>query len=114
MSVILITGCSTGIGYAAAEILARNGHTVYATMRNPKASPQLRQLAEDNNLPITVLTLDVRDEQSIQSAIGLVLSKEGAIDVLVNNAGIGTWTPIEETSMEQFEAIMDTNFYGTV
>jgi NAD(P)-dependent dehydrogenase (short-subunit alcohol dehydrogenase family) len=114
MSVILITGCSTGIGYATAEILARNGHTVYATMRNPKGAPQLQQLADGNHLPITILPLDVLDEKSIRDAVNTVLEKEGLIDVLVNNAGIATCSAVEETTVEQFKAIMDTNFYGTI
>jgi NAD(P)-dependent dehydrogenase (short-subunit alcohol dehydrogenase family) len=114
MPVILITGSSTGIGYTAAETLARNGHTVYATMRNPQRSPQLQQLADDNNLPISILPLDVTDDQSVQSTINLILSKEGAIDVLVNNAGIGSWTAVEEMPMEEFKAVMETNFFGTV
>lgn len=114
MPVILITGTSTGIGYAAAETLARNGHTVYATMRNPQGSPQLQQLADDNHLPITILPLDVTDDQSVQSAISFVLSKEGYIDVLVNNAGIGSWGAVEELQMELFKADMETNYFGTL
>lgn len=114
MSVILITGCSTGIGYAAAETLARNGHTVYATMRNPDRSPQLQSLADDNNLPITILPMDVLDDQSVETAINKVLSKEGKIDVLVNNAGIGSWGAVEELPMELFKADMETNYFGTL
>ncbi|WP_018613275.1 SDR family oxidoreductase [Segetibacter koreensis] len=114
MSVILITGCSTGIGYAAAEKLARNGHTVYATMRNPEGSPQLSQLAEDNDLPITVLPLDVNDEQSIQSTVSLILDNEEAIDVLVNNAGVASWGAAEELPIESFKTDMETNYFGTL
>ena len=114
MPVILITGCSTGIGYAAAETLARNGHTVYATMRNPKRSSQLQQLADDNHLPIIISPLDVTDDQSVQSTINDVLSKEGYIDVLVNNAGIASWGAVEELPMEEFKADMETNFFGTL
>jgi NAD(P)-dependent dehydrogenase (short-subunit alcohol dehydrogenase family) len=114
MPVILITGSSTGIGYAAAETLARNGHTVYATMRNPQRSPQLQQLAIADNLPIKILPMDVNDDQSVQSTIKQVLSKEGHIDVLVNNAGVGAWGAVEELSMDLFKADMETNFFGTV
>src|SRR5215210_3731060 len=114
MPVILITGCSTGIGYAAAETLARNGHTVYATLRNPKRSPQLQQLADDNHLPIIISPLDVTDDQSVQSTINDVLSKEGYIDVLVNNAGIASWGAVEELPMQAFKADMETNFFGTL
>jgi len=114
MSVILITGCSTGIGYTTAETLARNGHTVYATMRNPKAAPQLQQLADRDHLPITTLALDVLNERSIKEAVNLILTKEGRIDVLANNAGINTCIAVEETPIEQFKLIMDTNYFGAV
>jgi NAD(P)-dependent dehydrogenase (short-subunit alcohol dehydrogenase family) len=114
MSVILITGCSTGIGYATAESLGRNGHTVYATMRNPKGTPQLQQLAVADQLPITILPLDVLEEESVQEAVNFILAKEGSIDVLVNNAGIGSWTAVEETPMELFKSVMETNFFGTI
>ena len=114
MSIILISGSSTGIGYATAETLARNGHTVYATMRDPQPSPQLQQMADANHLPISILPMDVLDDQSVQKAIDFVLSKEKHIDVLVNNAGIGSWGAVEELSMDLFKADMETNFFGTV
>src|SRR3954471_11657723 len=114
MSVILITGSSTGLGYAIAETLARNGHTVYATMRNPQHSPQLQQLANDNRLPIHILPLDVLDDKSVQSAIDTILSKEGYIDVLVNNAGINSWGAVEEIPLQYFIENMDTNYFGTL
>ena len=114
MSIILITGSSTGIGYATAETLARNGHTVYATMRNPQRSPQLQQMADAHNLPITILPMDVVDDQSVQDAIDSVLLKEKHIDVLVNNAGQGCWGAVEELSLDLFKADMETNFFGTV
>ncbi|HVG14604.1 MAG TPA: SDR family oxidoreductase [Chitinophagaceae bacterium] len=114
MSIILITGSSTGIGYATAETLARNGHTVYATMRSPQSAPQLQQMADANHLPINILAMDVLDDQSVQNAISVVLSKEKHIDVLVNNAGIGSWGAVDELSMELFKADMETNFFGTL
>jgi NAD(P)-dependent dehydrogenase (short-subunit alcohol dehydrogenase family) len=114
MSVILVTGSSSGIGYATAEILARNGHTVYATMRNPERFPNLRQLADDNHLPISILPMDVLDDQSVKSSINFVLSKEGYIDVLINNAGIASLGAVEELPMQSFKADMETNFFGTL
>src|SRR5438046_9231114 len=110
MSIILITGSSTGIGFAAAETLARNGHTVYATMRNPRRSPQLQQLADKEDLPVTVLPMDVNIEASVNDAFAFVLSKEGHIDVLVNNAGIASWGAVEEVSSELFRTDMETNY----
>lgn len=114
MSVILISGSSSGIGFATAETLARNGHTVYATMRDPGRSPKLQNLANDNNLPITILQMDVLDELSVKNAIASVLSSEKQIDVLVNNAGIGSWGAVEELPMEAFQADMETNYFGTL
>jgi len=114
MSVILVTGSSTGIGFVITETLARNGHTVYATMRDQQRSPQLQQVAGDNNLPIIVLPMDVLDDRSVQSAINNVLSKEGSIDVLINNAGIHSWGAVEEQPFELFKNEMDTNYFGTL
>ena len=114
MPVILITGSSTGLGLATAEKLARNGHTVYATMRNPMRSPQLQQLADKDHLPITILPMDVLDDKSVQTAFSSILSKEGYIDVLVNNAGIASWGAVEELSFEFLKTDMDTNYLGTV
>jgi NAD(P)-dependent dehydrogenase (short-subunit alcohol dehydrogenase family) len=114
MSIILITGSSTGIGYAAAELLGRKGHTVYASMRNPKRSPELQQLAGKEKLPITVLPMDVTNEQSVQDAVDFIMSKEGHIDVLVNNAGIATWGAVKELPMDAFRADMETNYFGAI
>ena len=69
MKNVLITGCSTGIGYAIAETLARHGYNVYATMRNPQKAPELANLAKKENLPLTVLTMDVDNEASVKSAV---------------------------------------------
>lgn len=114
MSTILITGSSTGIGYATAALLARNGHTVYATMRNPQQSPQLQQMADAEKLPLTVIPLDVTSEQSVQDAFDFVLTKEGQIDVLVNNAGIASWGAVEELTLDFFRADMETNYFGAI
>lgn len=114
MSTVLITGCSTGIGFATAEFLARNGHTVYATMRTPQRTPQLAQLAEQDTLPITVLPMDVDSDESVAAAITEVLHQAGHIDVLVNNAGIGPVGAVEETPLSVFQAIMQTNYFGAL
>ena len=114
MSVVLITGCSTGLGFATAETMARAGHQVYATMRNPQRAPELGQLAERDNLPITILPMDVDSDESVSAAIGEVLAQAGQIDVLVNNAGIGPLGPIEEAPFADFQAIMETNYFGVL
>lgn len=114
MSTVLITGCSTGIGFATAELMARNGHTVFATMRNPRNAPELAQLAQRDNLPITVLPMDVDADESVKTAVTDVLAQVEQIDVLVNNAGIGPLGPVEEAPLRDFHAIMQTNYFGTL
>lgn len=114
MAIILITGTSSGIGYETAVLLTKNGHKVYATMRNPNRSSQLQKLADKEKFDLTVLKLDVLDDQSVEKAVETVLSKEKNIDVLINNAGIHSWGAIEELPMELFEANMDTNYFGAL
>jgi NAD(P)-dependent dehydrogenase (short-subunit alcohol dehydrogenase family) len=114
MSVILITGTSSGIGRAAAELLARHQHTVYATMRSPERFPDLKQLASSENLPLTILPLDVNDDSSVDAAVDSILTKEKQIDILINNAGVGAFGPVEELSMETIARDMQTNYFGTV
>lgn len=111
---VLITGCSTGIGYAIAETFARNGYNVYATMRNPQKASALGDLAKKETLPLTILTMDVDDDKSVNAAVQEVMEKAGQIDVLVNNAGIGTLGSVEELPIEFFESTMQTNFFGAI
>ena len=114
MSVVLITGCSTGLGFATAELMARSGHTVYATMRNPQRAPELGQLAQRDNLPITILPMDVDSDESVRETVAGVLTQAGQTDVLVNNAGIGPLGAIEEAPFTDFQAIMETNYFGVL
>jgi NAD(P)-dependent dehydrogenase (short-subunit alcohol dehydrogenase family) len=114
MAIILITGSSTGIGFTTAEFLAQGGHKVYATMRNPKDSPQLQTLADKKNLLITILPLDVDNDESVKACIDDIMSREGNIDVLINNAGIENLRSVEETSLEEYKRIMETNFFGSI
>ena len=88
MSVVLITGCSTGFGLLSALTFARRGDTVYATVRNLTKADALRD-ATANGLEIRLLELDVIDDASVAQAVRSVLDESGAIDVLVNNAGVG-------------------------
>ena len=110
MTKILITGTSKGIGYHAALLLARAGHQVVATMRNPGAS-DLEKVANEARLPVTVLELDVDDDASVAD----VFAKVGdSIDVLVNNAGIYSINAAEDESLEQYRRVMETNYFGAV
>ena len=110
MAKILITGTSKGIGYDATLLLARAGHEVIATMRNPSAC-DLEKVATESRLPVTVLPLDVDDDASVADVFGQV---GGSIDVLVNNAGIYSINAVEDESLEQFRRVMETNYLGAV
>jgi NAD(P)-dependent dehydrogenase (short-subunit alcohol dehydrogenase family) len=114
MSTILVTGCSTGIGFATAERMARSGHQVYATMRNPQRAPGLAELARRDNLSITILPMDVDSDESVQSTVADVLERAGQIDVLINNAGIAPIGAVEEMPFEVFQHVMQTNYFGTL
>ena len=90
--VVLITGASTGFGRLFTETLARKGHTVFATMRDPggrnaKNAAEIRALAEKDSLPIHVLEMDVTNDASVEKAVVAAIAKAGRIDVAINNAG---------------------------
>ncbi|HXR40026.1 MAG TPA: SDR family oxidoreductase [Terracidiphilus sp.] len=114
MATVLITGTSKGIGLATALTLARAGHTVYATMRNPARAPELAEKAAQEGLPITIPVMDVDSDESVATAIGAIYETGAEIDVLVNNAGVERNGSIEELSMDDFRAAMETNYFGAV
>jgi NAD(P)-dependent dehydrogenase (short-subunit alcohol dehydrogenase family) len=107
MSVILITGCSSGFGRAAALAMAEAGHRVVATMRRPEAGADLEQQPN-----IAVDQLDVTDAASRAGAVSRTLERFGPIDVLVNNAGIAIHGPAEEIPDELLRQQFETNFFG--
>jgi NAD(P)-dependent dehydrogenase (short-subunit alcohol dehydrogenase family) len=117
--VILITGSSTGFGRLFADTLARNGHTVFATMRDPggrnaKNASEIRTLAEKDSLPMYVLELDVTDDASVERAVNAAVARAGRIDVAINNAGYYLSGLEEAVTTEQAKRLMDTNFFGSV
>uniref|UniRef100_Q02B17 Short-chain dehydrogenase/reductase SDR n=1 Tax=Solibacter usitatus (strain Ellin6076) TaxID=234267 RepID=Q02B17_SOLUE len=115
MAIALVTGTSTGIGQATAVTLARGGHTVYATMRNPaRGAGEIQEIAEKENLPVTVIPLDVDDDASVKAGVAQVLAQSGRVDVLVNNAGIGMHGSVEELPVADFKRAMETNFFGAL
>ncbi len=114
MSVAVITGCSTGIGYSTALRLAADGHDVIATMRNPSAS-DLEAVAKVRGLSLGVRTLDVDSDASVDTLFAEVLSTKGAVDVLVNNAGLGGGNgAVEELTLEDYRQVMETNYFGAL
>ncbi|MEO8538303.1 MAG: SDR family oxidoreductase [bacterium] len=112
MSIVLITGCSTGIGLEAALKFGRSGHRVYATMRNLDKAGPLREAAAKEGLDVRTVELDVDSQVSIDQAITHILREEGQIDILVNNAGITGLGAIETTTDEDLHATFETNFFG--
>jgi NAD(P)-dependent dehydrogenase (short-subunit alcohol dehydrogenase family) len=113
MSHIVITGASRGIGLATALELARAGHLVTATMRNPGGSPELGDQAAKEKLPIRIETMDVDSDQSVRQAFARILA-QAPVDVLVNNAGIERTGAIEETPLADFRTCMETNYFGAI
>jgi NAD(P)-dependent dehydrogenase (short-subunit alcohol dehydrogenase family) len=114
MAVVLITGCASGFGKLAALHFARQGDTVFATMRDPSRGEELAKTIEVEKLPVEVLKLDVTDEASVNQAVRHAVDKAGRIDVLVNNAGIGHRGPIEETDDAEMKEVFEANFFGAM
>ncbi len=119
MGIVLITGCSNGIGRITATALAAEGHTVYASMRrsdgrNKSAKLDLEAVSKENQYELTVLDLDVTDEKSVQRAVDEIIDLSGRIDVLVNNAGEMNNGVTEAFTLEQVQRQFDVNFFGSV
>jgi short-subunit dehydrogenase len=105
---ILITGCSSGIGRAAAIALHEAGLPVYASAR------RMQSLADLSERGIHTLALDVTDEQSMQGAVGRIESETGSVGVLINNAGYGLYGSVEQIPMAEIRRQFETNFFGLV
>jgi NAD(P)-dependent dehydrogenase (short-subunit alcohol dehydrogenase family) len=112
--VAIVTGSSTGIGYATSLLLARNRFHTYATMRNIEKSGDIQQIANKERLPLQVIQLDVNDIASIRNSIKKVESENERIDVLVNNAGYGLIGAFEDLSAEEIKSQFETNFFGVI
>lgn len=104
--VALITGASSGIGESAAVLLHRAGFKVYGAARRVE---KMKSLEEKG---ISVISLDVTDEDSIVNCVNTITEKEGSIDVLVNNAGYGSYGAIEDVPMEEARRQFDVNMFG--
>lgn len=104
--IALVTGASSGIGQATAELLAKAGYTVYGTSRRG---------GDAIGRSFQMLPLDVTSDESVAGAVRQLMQQEGRIDLLVNNAGFGVAPAgAEESSIEQAQSIFDTNFFGIV
>ena len=115
MKTAIITGANRGIGLDTAIAFARTGYTVYATMRDPeKKSHALSEAKNAEDLPITIIELDVNSDASVNACFEQILSGESQIDVLVNNAGIERRGSVEECDIKVFEDVMNTNYLGPI
>ena len=110
--VILITGTSTGLGVATAVQAAQAGHTVYATMRNTQKRGTLDAAAQVAGVSLNVLQLDVQDTGSVNAAVDTVITEQGRIDVLINNAGMGYVRSLEQAEETDIQKILDINYTG--
>ena len=106
-AVVLITGASSGIGKACAEHLHARGYRVYGTSRRVSGTAP-------RTAGFEMIAMDVTSEHSVRQAVELLLSREGRLDVVVNNAGDGIAGSIEDTSLEEARQQLDTNFFGTL
>lgn len=119
MQVVLVTGSSTGFGRLISETLARHGHNVFASMRDPAVrnaqnAAELRALVGKESLSLHVVDMDVTDEHSVDRAVRSCVDEAGRIDVVINNAGYLLTGLTEATTVDQARSIMDTNFLGCV
>lgn len=116
---ILVTGSSSGLGRCMVEVLARAGHTVYASMRaiggkNAGVAEELRTIARAERLALHVIELDVTDDASVQRAVETVVEQSGRIDVLINNAGYGLAGITEAIGLSQAQRLFDVNVFGAL
>lgn len=114
---ILITGTSSGFGKLTAQTLAKDGHTVYASMRgvtgkNSDSAKSLEEWAKAEGKNLKVIELDVTDQSSVDSAVNSIISTEGKIDVVVNNAGVFGLGLTEAFTVDQFKQIFEVNPFG--
>jgi NADP-dependent 3-hydroxy acid dehydrogenase YdfG len=105
---VLITGCSSGIGHATAQLLADQGWTVYATARKPQTLNDLQAAG------CRTLALDVTDESSMSAAVNGVIAAEGAVGVLINNAGYSQSGAVESVPLEDVRRQFETNVFGLI
>ena len=110
MAVVVLTGCSSGFGYEGALAFARNGHTVFATMRDTNRGADLARAAD--GLDLRLKTLDVGKSESFSVLFDEIVAEAGRIDVLVNNAGINLPGAFEDLRESQFREVMETNCIG--
>ena len=110
--VVLVVGASSGFGKACVELLSERGYTVVGASRSVVALEDTA--CEAGSGPPMMLAMDVQDQTSVESAVNAVIEKHGRIDVVINSAGIAYAGAVEDTSIEEFQDQLNTNFFGVV
>jgi short-subunit dehydrogenase len=113
-TIAVVTGSSSGIGLETSLLLARNGFYTYATMRDTFKSDNIEKIANKENLPLEVLSMDVDNDNSVRNAIHKILDEKKKIDILVNNAGYGLFGALEDIAIEEIKKQFETNLFGAI
>lgn len=113
-NVALVTGSSTGIGFETSLALARSGYKTYATMRDTSRKYPLKRIADNEDLSLEIIELDVNNAKSVTRAVRQILAKNNRINILVNNAGYGLFGALEDISMKETKRQFETNLFGTI
>jgi NAD(P)-dependent dehydrogenase (short-subunit alcohol dehydrogenase family) len=107
----LITGCSRGLGLALAKAVIATGDNLVTTARRTEDLAELAGMGGDR---VAAVPLDVKDEAAARAAVATAVDRFGGLDVVVNNAGYGNVSPVEDTSLDDFRAQIETNLFGTI
>ena len=114
MTVSVVTGANSGIGRATAIHLAAQGHEVYGTVRDPARAGKLQAMAAGAGVEVRLVTLDVADDASVREGFDSILKQAGQVDVLVNNAGVGGNSVVEEVTTQAMLDELNVNLCGAV
>src|SRR6476661_8448935 len=108
-TVSVVTGANSGIGRATAIHLAQQGHQVVGTVRDVARAAKLQAMAADHGVDIPLVELDVADDASVEKGFAEISDQFGPVDVLVNNAGVGTNGTVEDTPTAAYLDVMNVN-----
>ena len=112
--VTVVTGANSGIGRATAVTLAQRGHRVFGTLRSLAKAEKLSALAKQAGVELTLVVMDVADDDSVRNGMQEILARAGRVDHLVNNAGVGGNAVLEECPVSLYADVMNVNLYGAV
>ncbi len=112
--VAVVTGANSGIGRAVAVHLATVGYEVYGTVRSESKAAKLLTMAEAAGAKLNLITMDIASDDSVRDGMAKILAQAGRVDVLVNNAGVGGNSVLEECPVSLYEEVMNVNVWGAV